>query len=179
MVSAPRSASLDEPECFQAFYEDALTRVYSYLLARCGGQSAIAEDLTQETFLAAVREFQRGRAVVTPLPWVLGIARHKLFDYYRAEAKRAPIAAFWNDERMDALPEPEHLEGAARERVQRVLMRIPVVQRQALVLWYMDGYSVPEVARQLGRSVHAAESLLARGRASFRRGYGQMGDADE
>ncbi len=178
MVSAPRTVSLDEPECFRAFYDDALPRVYSYLIARCGGQPAIAEDLTQETFLAAVRELQRGREVVTPLAWVLGIARHKLFDFYRVQSSHAPITAFWDDERMDALPEPEHLDGAARERVQRTLMGLPVVQRQALVLRYMDGHSVPEVARQLGRSVHATESLLARGRAGFRRGYAQLGDAD-
>ena len=171
--------SLDEPEGFRDFYDDALPRVYSYLLARCGGHPAIAEDLSQETFLAAVRELQRGRVVLTPLPWVLGIARHKLFDHYRAKSTRAPITAIWDDERMDALPEPEHLDGAARERIQRMLMRIPVVQRQALVLRYMDGYPVPEVARQLGRSIHATESLLARGRASFRRGYAQVGDADE
>ena len=47
------------------------------------GSVTVAEDLAQETFLAAVAELKRGRAVETPLPWIFGIARHKLLDHYR------------------------------------------------------------------------------------------------
>ena len=45
---------------FRRFYEDALPRVYGYLLHRCGGSASVAEDLTQETFLAAVAELKKG-----------------------------------------------------------------------------------------------------------------------
>lgn len=178
MVSAPRAVALDDPESFDAFFAVALPRVYSYLLARCGGDVAVAEDLAQETFLAAVREIKRGRAVAMPLPWVMGIARHKLFDFYRASAKDNPITAVWDDDRVEALPEMPELDPPKRERIQHVLMQVPPVQRQALVLRYMDGCSVPDVARELGRSLHATESLLARGRTSFRRAYRQEEERD-
>ena len=173
MVAVPRPTALDDPGCFDAFFEEALPRVYSYLLARSGGEPAVAEDLTQETFLAAVREIKRGREVEKPVPWVMGIARHKLFDFYRAGARHDPVTTLWDDERIEALPEKPELDPPERDRIQRVLMQVPAAQRQALVLRYMDGCSVPDVAEELGRSIHATESLLARGRASFRRAYRQ------
>src|SRR5438552_7279701 len=73
---------LDNPRAFRAFYERALPTVYSYLFHRCGG-AADAEDLTQDTFMSAVKEIKGGRRVETPVPWVIGIARHKLIDHYR------------------------------------------------------------------------------------------------
>ncbi|MGI8643399.1 MAG: RNA polymerase sigma factor [Thermomicrobiales bacterium] len=171
MVAVPNRATLDDPACFDAFFETALPRVYSYLLARSGGEPAVAEDLTQETFLAAVHEIQRGRNPDKPLPWVMGIAQHKLFDYYRATAKHQPHTMTWDDDRIEALPDIPELDPPERERIQRVLMQVPITQRQALVLRYMDGYAMPEIAQELDRSVHATESLLARGRANFRSAY--------
>src|SRR5260221_7392421 len=53
---------------FCAFSDDALPRVYGYFLHRTGGSPALAEDLTQETFLAAVRELKKGSAPRRPSP---------------------------------------------------------------------------------------------------------------
>jgi RNA polymerase sigma-70 factor (ECF subfamily) len=62
------------------------------------------------------------------------------------------------------------LEDAAdRDLVAIALDQLPESQKSVLVLRYMDGLSVPEVAAATGKSVHAIESLLARGRASLKR----------
>src|SRR5215217_5550111 len=81
-----------DPEAFSGFYEDALPRVYGYFLHRCGGSVPLAEDLTQETFLAALAELKKGRRVEAPIRWIYGIARHKLLDHYRRRERveRAP-----------------------------------------------------------------------------------------
>lgn len=159
-----------DPEAFRAFYSEAMPRVYSYCLHRCGGSQQVAEDLTQETFMAAVREIRRGKAVERPIAWVLGIARHKLLDHYRKREREARGL-----KAIEASVEREDLllwEGdESREKAVAALGAVPGPQRAALVLRYLDGLSVPEVARTLGRSVHATESLLARGRGSFRRAY--------
>ena len=86
-ISAPAAeAALDtSPHAFRAFYNDALPRVYGYFVHRCGGSVQVAEDLTQETFLAAVSELKKGRQVAAPIAWIYGIARHKLLDYYRRQ----------------------------------------------------------------------------------------------
>ena len=79
-------ADLSDPAVFGAFSTEALPVVYGYFLRRTGGVPAVAEDLTQETFLSAVRQVGKGTRVDAPLPWLIGIARHRLIDHYRANA---------------------------------------------------------------------------------------------
>jgi RNA polymerase sigma-70 factor (ECF subfamily) len=162
---------LADPERFQVFYADALPRVYGYFYGRLGGSRGAAEDLTQETFLAAVAEIRRGTPIVAPIPWVLGIARHKLLDHFRRQKRVGWALLSWEidvDEETVLVPEDDE---TAREWAIAALARVPSPQREALVLRYLDGLSVPEVATALQRSVAAAESLLARGRVAFRRSY--------
>src|SRR5262245_66616865 len=68
-----------------ALYDHALPQVYGYLLARCG-QRAVAEDLTAETFLAAVDAVRAGRGAAVSTAWLIGVARHKLSDHWRRQA---------------------------------------------------------------------------------------------
>ena len=164
-VSIPLDAA-----SFRVFYDEALPRVFGYLLRRCGGNRSVAEDLTQETFLAAVRQLRGGCPVEAPLPWVLGIARHKLVDHYRRSERWGPEPFVAESEADGATMEPD----AGDERAVAALARLPAAQRAALVLRHLDGLSVPEVATALERSVEAVESLLARGRASFRRAYAEV-----
>ena len=63
-------------------YDDALPHVYGYLLARCGDTS-LAEDLTAESFLAAVHAARKPGAAEPSVPWLIGVARHKLADHWR------------------------------------------------------------------------------------------------
>jgi RNA polymerase sigma-70 factor (ECF subfamily) len=162
---------LADPEQFLVFYAAALPRVYGYFYGRLGANRTAAEDLTQETFLAAVAEIRRGTAIVAPTPWVLGIARHKLLDHFRRQKRAGWALLSWEiDVDEEALFVPEDDE-TARDQAIAALALVPSPQREALVLRYLDGLSVPEVAAALERSVAAAESLLARGRVAFRRGF--------
>ena len=67
--------------------------------------------------------------------------------------------------------------GHACRQVLASLNALPALQRAALGLRYLDDLPVPEVARLLGRSVHATESLLVRGREGLRRHYLDHADA--
>jgi RNA polymerase sigma-70 factor (ECF subfamily) len=172
-ISAPRTEAVLglDPESFRAFYDEALPRVYGYFVHRCGGSSPVAEDLTQETFLAAVAELKKDKQVNTPVAWIYGIARHKLLDHYRRQERvDRPLSVAWAAEELEQKLEVPGEEDA-RERVIAALASIAASQRGALVLCYVDGYSVPEAAQLLGKSSEAVESLLARGRQSFKRFY--------
>jgi RNA polymerase sigma-70 factor (ECF subfamily) len=168
MVSDSAAPLTLDAASFRAFYDEALPRVYGYLLRRVGGSASIAEDLTQESFLAAVREVKRGRTVDSPVPWILGIARHKLVDHYRRMERRFELAL---PEDLDA---PDIEPDGGDERAVAALAHVPAAQQAALVLRYLDGLSVPEIAVTLERSVEAVESLLSRGRTSFRRAYSEV-----
>jgi RNA polymerase sigma-70 factor (ECF subfamily) len=170
-----------------ALFEQALPRIYGYFFHRCGGSAATAEELTQETFLAATAAIRAGReaAIEAPLPWLFGIARHKLLDHYRREAHAAGTTLVsweaWGDEEESAAADPDlgeapWVDAGWRERTLRALAALPPAQRQALTLRHLDGLSVPEIAVAVGRSVHAVESLLARGRAGFKRAYTEASD---
>lgn len=156
-----------------ALYDEALPAVYGYLLSRCGNLT-LAEDLTAETFLAAVTAVKKGTIHEPNAPWLLGIARHKLVDHWRAQAREqshlraagvlaGPGAEAGHDDpwelRLDAL------------RAQQVLRVLAPQHRAVLVLRYLDDLSVPQVAEVLGRTRHATEALIVRARAAFRRAY--------
>jgi RNA polymerase sigma-70 factor (ECF subfamily) len=147
-------------------YEEALPEVYGYLLSRCGNRS-VAEELTSETFLGAVSACRKPGSASVSIPWLIGVARHKLADHWRRRAREErglrlvhepDLTDPWNEE-VDAL--------VARE----VLGRLGPHHRAALTLRYVDGLGVPEVAECLGRTVHATEALLVRARTAFRKAY--------
>jgi RNA polymerase sigma-70 factor (ECF subfamily) len=158
-----------DPTRFRAFFEDALPRIYGYFLHRCGGSVPVAEDLTQETFLASVDELRKGRRPEAPIPWIYGIARHKLLDHYRKQARaEQPLADAELTLEEDAFPVQDD---GARERAVAALAAVPVSQRTVLVLCYLDGFTAAEVGDELGKSTAAVHSLLERGRESFKRAY--------
>ncbi len=156
-------------------YDVALPHVYGYLLARCG-QATLAEDLTAETFLAAVDAVRRDDVASPSIPWLIGVARHKLVDHWRRQAR---------DERslratIDDNPSPEDPWDVRLEQVRarQTLERLGPHHRAALTLRYVDDLPVANVAALLGRTVHATEALLVRARAAFRRTYGEVTSDD-
>jgi len=166
-----------DPESFRAFYEEALPRVYGYFLHRCGGSVSTAEDLTQETFIACVTELKREKHVEAPIAWIYGIARHKLVDHYRRQEReeRSLSLAFHAEQAEEEFVVSD--DPSSRERAIAALQAVAPTQRSALVLYYVDGLSMAETGRALGKSVEAVESLLARGRQSFKRAYLEEGSA--
>jgi RNA polymerase sigma-70 factor, ECF subfamily len=151
-----------------AIYHMALPQVYGYLLPRCGS-AALAEDLTSETFLAAVNASRQGTLTEVSTAWLVGVARHKLVDHWRRceREQRSLAAAAASGAEVDD-PWDEWLD---REAAYAALARLPIPQRAALTLRYLDGLPVADVAEYLGRTVHGAETLLARSRAALRRQY--------
>jgi RNA polymerase sigma-70 factor (ECF subfamily) len=158
-----------------ALYDRALPVVYGYLLPRCGTVS-LAEDLTSETFLAAVDAARRGGAPRISIPWLVGVARHKLVDHWRRTTREErglrAVAddASWSDDAWD-----QRMESL---RAQRTLQRLSGAHRAALSLRYVDDLPVAEVAEVLGRTLHATEALLVRARAAFRDAYHDEEDCD-
>jgi RNA polymerase sigma-70 factor, ECF subfamily len=175
--SQPFRPEGDAPERFLALYDAALPYVYGYLLARCG-RAVLAEELTSETMLAAVDALRHAAPPGSlTTAWLLGIARHKLVDYWRrlgreerglrTLAAQEPVA-----EAED--PWDAHLD---RLRARETLERLAAQHRAVLTLRYLDDLAVADVAEILDRTVHATEALLVRARLAFRRAYSEQEDA--
>jgi RNA polymerase sigma-70 factor, ECF subfamily len=173
-ISEDRSdiaAVFADEEAFRTWYERSLPRVYAYLFHRCGRNPELAEDLTQQAFVEAVRGRPRFRGRSDANTWVIGIARHKLVDHFRRlerDARReAELAARELSRPVPAASSPS----AEGDGIDDALAVLPALQRAVLVLHYMDQLSVREVAKSIGKSEAATASLLARGRDAFRKAY--------
>ncbi|HEX3814746.1 MAG TPA: sigma-70 family RNA polymerase sigma factor [Mycobacteriales bacterium] len=160
-----------------ALYDSALPQVYGYLLSRCD-RRAVAEDLTAETFLAAVDAVRRAHPPPVTTAWLIGVARHKLVDHWRRQGREdrglRAVAADGGDQLDD--PWDERLDAL---RARETLDRLGPHHRAALTLRYLDDLPVNQVAELLGRTLHATEALLVRARAAFRRAYAETTGAGE
>lgn len=170
-------ATLASEVAFRRFYDEALPRVYGYLLSRSRGDHALAEDLTQTAFGEAVRQRAAFDGRSDPVTWLVGIARHKLLDHFRAQDRE-------ERRRMHLVVRELTLDGDdaawhdVDERAQLIanLGRLTAMQRAVLILHYADGLPVRDVARALGRSESATESLLTRAREALRAAYEESSD---
>lgn len=147
-------------------YDEALPAVYGYVLRRCADQR-VAEDVTSETFLAAMDAVRRDAGTAPTTAWLIGVARHKLADHWR-RAQRTP-------QPVDAIPEAPgedvwdvHLD---RMLAHHTLSLLSPIHRAVLTLRYVDDLPVGECAVTLERTVGATEALLTRAKRAFRAAY--------
>lgn len=166
-------------DAFDSWYRRTLPRVYSYLLSRCGNDPALAEELTQQTFIAAIDRRSRFDGRSDTVTWLCAIARHKLADHFRVvereERRRMRLE----------VREIQLAEGAAnatvvddRAAIAAALASLPASQRAVLVFVVLDDLPVAEAGRLMGRSAGATQSLLHRARDGFRRAYRGATDDD-
>ncbi|MGB3480592.1 MAG: sigma-70 family RNA polymerase sigma factor [Mycobacterium sp.] len=160
------------PDVLLRLYDEALPIVYGYFVRRCSDRGT-AEDLTSETFLAAMDAARKVDPPPVTVPWLLGVARHKLADHYRRRHDRftVPVADL-----TELIAETDTWDAELDRLIaESVLARLSETHRTVLALRYMDDRSVPECAELIGRTVHATEALLVRARRAFRQQYPEGG----
>ncbi len=156
-------------------FDEALAEVHGYVLRRCRNR-LVAEELTAEVFSAAVQSIQNQKVKRVTVAWLIGIARHKLVDHWRAEARHA--------RRMEAVAGGlrEAADGweavVDRQLAEEILASLAPQHRAALSLRYLDGLPVADVALHLDRTVTATEALLTRSKTAFRKAYQRLGGDD-
>lgn len=156
-------------------------RVFSFLLSRCGSRP-LAEDLTAETFLAANRKLASGEGANLSRGWLFTVARHRLIDHWRSESARSRRMERLQSEALrvhESTGTSASADGIDQESsTAEALASLSERYRAALVLRYLEDFSVSEVADALGLSYKAAESVLSRARASFVRAYQEIDETE-
>ena len=155
-TSARANAVLDE------LYREHVGEVYRYTYAVLGNH-ADAEDVTQTTFVNALRALERGETPEDPSRWLTVIAHNLVRQRWRQAAARPALVELETDV-ADAEEEEEAFE---LEELVRALQRIPETQREAIVMRELEGRSYREIATVMGLSTSALETLLFRARRSL------------
>jgi len=190
MVTVSRSIETDEPDLISAvlrkdrkataeFVSRYADKIYSYVRYRLIPREDMVDDLVQEVFLEGLGGLKDFRGDSKLEEWLLGIARHKVGDYYRSRL-REPLAL--DESAESSLPElaieSQIDELLDRERLQEktslVLKSLPEIYSLVLLWRYWEKKNAQEMAAETGKSVKAIERTLARARAEFKRRWSDV-----
>jgi RNA polymerase sigma factor (sigma-70 family) len=149
-------------EVLDELYREHVGDVYRYTYAVLGNH-ADAEDVTQTTFVNALRALERGETPEEPSHWLTVIAHNLVRQRWRQAASRPALVELETDV-AEAEEDEEEFE---LEELVRALQRIPETQREAIVMRELEGRSYREIATVMGLSTSALETLLFRARRSL------------
>ena len=135
------------------------------LAYRMTGSHQDAADLAQEAFIRAYQKLYSYKPEYPFKNWVLGICANQTRNRFRSEARRRALETQHMEESVTA-PEPQDPRHALLEQA---LQRLPEQARVPLVLKYMEGLSMEEIARSLHLGLSAVKMRLLRGREELLR----------
>jgi RNA polymerase sigma factor (sigma-70 family) len=149
-------------------YRDLAPTVLGYLR---GQRSVSPEDTASEVFLQIVRDLDGFEGDESSFrSWVFTIAHHRLIDARRADQRR-PSDAVPVTDLDDHLPpdecEPSALDNVATSELTSIVHRLTPDQRDVLLLRFVAGLTLPEIATIVDKRLGAVKALQRRGLASL------------
>lgn len=159
--------SANAAENFEAFYQRHEGAIFGYLWRVCGDEQA-ANDLTQEVFFRAWRQFERLRSYERPDAWLFRVATNLALNERRRQRTAGPTLSLIDSERASGDHAAQLAERAA---LRTALESLPAKQRAAFILRETYGHSCEEIAEILRLSPAAAKMTLSRARQRLRALY--------
>jgi RNA polymerase sigma-70 factor (ECF subfamily) len=154
---------------FGDLYREHVVAIYRYHHARTGCV-VDAQDLTAETFRAALEGFSRYQpAQGRPIAWLMGIARHKLADHFRRAPQTIPLESIEAATGEQFTPEVEAGRAMQLDQIAAALRRVNPGRAEAITLHLYVGLSLEETGQALNKSPQAVKKLVQRGLADLRR----------
>ena len=171
---AIHAAQKGSEQAWRQLFELHFDAVYRFCVALTGARHDLAEELTQQVFITAIRRihsFDPSRAAFRA--WLFGVAKNRHMTMQNGEQRRK------RHEKSSAKGNPEVVMRVEPDlRVHEALARLPSHYRLVLEAKYLKGLSMNEIAANKSASVEAIESLLRRARAGFAREYEQVQTLD-
>ena len=143
-------------EFFAASYGPLVGLLFAFLHDR-----AQAEDVVQDAFASALLRWRLVRGYHDPEAWVRKVAFRRAVDHHRRNARQFRALL-----RLGPAPSPPPV-GAEHVDLVRALRKLPLAQREVLVLHYVAELAVDQVAAELGLPAGTVKSRLSRGRAAL------------
>jgi RNA polymerase sigma-70 factor (ECF subfamily) len=149
---------------FGHLYDQYVRTVYRYVLFRVSDPS-LAEDITSETFLRALRGISSVRYQGRDLAaWLLTIAKNLVVDHHKSGRNRyeIPTAEFTESKPHHTGPEQQVLTAIAHGELLRCVRQLNADQRECIRLRFLQGLSVTETALLMHRNEAAVKALQHR-----------------
>lgn len=159
-------------EDFAEFYEASYCRVVA-LVAAIVGDRYQAEDIAQEAYARALTRWSRIARYDLPEAWVRRVALRLTIDADRRRRRAASLYALLAVGQRGRVQPRDPLAATA---LSVALMRLPLAQRQVLVLYYLADLPVEDIARDCGVSVGTVRTRLAAARHRLHR---ELSESDE
>jgi len=161
--------ALTDANAFAELYRRNATRVYRYHIANCGNVKD-AEDLTSQTFMAALEGIRSFRGTGSFAAWIMGIASKKRLMYFRRSGNGPdiPLDAALHYPNPDLPTDQAVTQRLQLESVSRALRQISMDRAEAITLSYFAGLTNSEVSRVLNKSEAAVKMLISRGLQDLR-----------
>jgi RNA polymerase sigma-70 factor (ECF subfamily) len=154
-------------EAFTELYRRHVTRVYRYHMAHTGNIKE-AEDLTSQTWLAALEGLRSFRGSGSFAAWIMGIASKKRLMLFRGNRREIPLEAAIHILSPGLSPDKEAARRLQMESVFRALRQISSERAEAVILSFFSGLSNVEISRVLNKSEAAVKMLISRGLQDLR-----------
>ena len=148
------------PHAFSQVYNRYVEPVYRYIYNRTGN-SADAEDITSQTFLAALEGIHKYKDKGYFAAWLFSIARRKTIDYYRSRRNLTTLdeAQFiWEASDMDG----NLIQKERNEKLQNLIQALPESERELIRLRYLAELNFAEIAHLLKRNESATKKTFYR-----------------
>ncbi|MFR9726314.1 ECF subfamily RNA polymerase sigma factor, BldN family [Streptomyces sp. MS19] len=164
MMDLVERAQGGEAEAFGQLYDHYADTVYRYIYYRVGGR-ATAEDLTSETFLRALRRIGtftwQGRDFGA---WLVTIARNLVADHFKSSRFRLEVTTgeMLDANEVERSPEESVLESLANSALLEAVRKLNPQQQECVTLRFLQGLSVAETARVMGKNEGAIKTLQYR-----------------
>ncbi|HEY6401413.1 MAG TPA: RNA polymerase sigma factor [Blastocatellia bacterium] len=179
MLSSPAdqellsAAARGDQAAFSQIYQRYRNRVYGFAYRMLGTQEA-AEDVTHEAFLLLIRQpevYQAARGSL--LTFLCAVARNHIFQHLRRQGRYAPEPVETLDQCDESPPSrsfdplSDLLERELAAQVETALARLPVAQREAIVLREYQELSYEEIAAVIGADTNVVKARLYRARQTL------------
>ena len=158
-------AATDHPgETFERLLGEMRPKLHRYC-ARMTGSAIDGEDIVQDTLMKAFVARASAGVLDNPQAWLLRIAHNATLDFLRRRARRPLMES---GEELDMIAAPDTPDPGIVAKSLRSFMRLPALQRSAVILMDVLGHSLREAAATTGSSEPAVKSALQRGRERLR-----------
>lgn len=157
-----------DTDAVEQMYYANVDGIYSLVFNQVDKHHEVAEEIVQETFIAAVRAIKYFQVRSSISTWLYSIANRKVADYYRSKKREDKHRVGYDIEAEDI---PDNSQGVTANEtedtniaVRQALSKLPLHYRQVVIFKYVEGFSVSDIGKIMGRTEKSVEGLLTRAR---------------